>query len=136
MVVFTQAFAYLSAFRHRYPVFNDDIQGTGAVVLSGFLNAAKLSSSASGRPLSDHRILFLGAGSAGVGVAQQLMSFFKLQGLSEQEARERIWLVDSQGLVFNKRGKLAEHKLCECLPFLMLRSSFLTFVNRLLKKGL
>nr|ADM26561.1 malic enzyme [Cunninghamella echinulata] len=105
-----KAFAFLSSFRDRYPLFNDDIQGTGAVVLSGFLNAAKLSSAASGRPLTDHRILFLGAGSAGVGVGMQLMSFFKLQGMSEQEARERIWLVDSQGLVYDARGKLAEHK--------------------------
>jgi len=105
-----KAFAFLSAFRDRYPVFNDDIQGTGAVVLSGFTNAAKLSSAASGRPLSDHRILFLGAGSAGVGVASQLQSFFKLQGLSQDEARERIWLVDSQGMIFDKRGPMAEHK--------------------------
>ena len=82
------------------------------MVLSGFLNAAKLSSAASGRPLSDHRILFLGAGSAGVGVAMQLMSFFKMQGLSEEEARRRIWLVDSQGLIFNARGSMAEHKKC------------------------
>ncbi|KAL6302673.1 malic enzyme [Sparassis latifolia] len=105
-----KAFAHLSAFRERYPVFNDDIQGTGAVVLSGFMNAARLSSAASGRPLSDHRILFLGAGSAGVGVAMQLMSFFKLQGLSTEEARRRIWLIDSQGLIYNDRGSMAEHK--------------------------
>ncbi|KAF7795632.1 hypothetical protein EIP86_006797 [Pleurotus ostreatoroseus] len=105
-----KAFHFLSSFRDRYPLFNDDIQGTGAVVLSGFLNAAKLSSAASGRPLTDHRILFLGAGSAGVGVAMQLMSFFKLQGMSEDEARERIYLVDSQGLIYDARGKLAEHK--------------------------
>ncbi|KAI0918429.1 hypothetical protein AcV5_002423 [Taiwanofungus camphoratus] len=104
------AFLYLSRYRDRYPLFNDDIQGTGAVVLSGFLNAAKLSSAASGRPLSEHRILFLGAGSAGVGVATQLMSFFKLQGLSTEEARQRIYLVDSQGLVFDGRGPMAEHK--------------------------
>ncbi|KAI0066794.1 malic enzyme [Artomyces pyxidatus] len=104
------AFHYLDHFRHRYPVFNDDIQGTGAVVLSGFLNAAKLSSAASGRPLNSHRILFLGAGSAGVGVAMQLQSFFKIQGLSEEEARNRIYLVDSQGLIFDSRGPMAEHK--------------------------
>ncbi|KAI0045035.1 malic enzyme [Auriscalpium vulgare] len=104
------AFYYLDSFRHRYPVFNDDVQGTGAVVLSGFLNAAKLSSAASGRPLTSHRILFLGAGSAGVGVAMQLMSFFKLQGLSEEDARSRIYLVDSQGLIYDSRGPMAEHK--------------------------
>jgi len=104
------AFAYLTRFRDRYPLFNDDIQGTGAVVLSGLLNAAKLSSAASGRPLKDHRILFLGAGSAGVGVATQLMSFFKLQGMSTEEARRQIWLVDSQGLIFDSRGPMAEHK--------------------------
>lgn len=104
------AFKYLERYQNKYPVFNDDIQGTGAVVLSGFLNAAKLSSMASGQPLSSHRILFFGAGSAGVGVAQQLTSFFTLQGLSKEEARKCIWLVDSQGLVYNARGQLAEHK--------------------------
>ncbi|KAF7426262.1 hypothetical protein PC9H_008630 [Pleurotus ostreatus] len=105
-----KAFLYLERFREKYPLFNDDIQGTGAVVLSGFLNAAKLSSAASGLLMTAHRILFFGAGSAGVGVAMQLMSFFTLQGLSVQEARERIWFVDSQGMVYTARGRLAEHK--------------------------
>ncbi|KAK2461263.1 hypothetical protein APHAL10511_006790 [Amanita phalloides] len=104
------AFAYLDRYRNQYPVFNDDIQGTGAVVLGGFWNAAKMSSAVSGRPLTDHRIMFFGAGSAGVGVATQLMSFFMLHGLSKEEARQRIWLVDSQGLVYNSRGRIAEHK--------------------------
>ncbi|KIJ25489.1 hypothetical protein M422DRAFT_50891 [Sphaerobolus stellatus SS14] len=104
------AFTYLERYRHQYPVFNDDIQGTGCVVLSGFLNAARLSSAASGRALSDQRILFLGAGSATVGVATQLMSFFTLQGLSVEEARSRIWMADSQGLVYDARGPMAEHK--------------------------
>ncbi|KAF6764204.1 malate dehydrogenase [Ephemerocybe angulata] len=105
-----KAFRYLERYRHQYPVFNDDIQGTGAVVLSGLMNAAKLSSAASGMPLNAHRILFFGAGSAGVGVATQLQSFFTLQGLSVEEARRRIWLIDSQGLVYESRGRLAEHK--------------------------
>jgi len=104
------AFHYLDSFRNRYPVFNDDVQGTGAVVLSGFLNAAKLSSAASGQPLESHRVLFLGAGSAGVGVAMQLLSFFKLQGLSQEEAKRQIYMVDSQGLIFDSRGPMAEHK--------------------------
>jgi malate dehydrogenase (oxaloacetate-decarboxylating)(NADP+) len=88
------------------------VQGTGAVVLSGFLNAAKLSSAASGQPLASHRILFLGAGSAGVGVATQLLSFFKLQGLTEEEARHQIYLADSQGLIYDLRGPMADHKKC------------------------
>ncbi|KAF8196005.1 hypothetical protein BJ912DRAFT_955866 [Pholiota molesta] len=104
------AFKYLERYRHKYPVFNDDIQGTGAVVLSGFLNAAKLASAASGLPLTEHRILFFGAGSAGVGVASQLMSFFTLLGMTEEQARRKIYLVDSQGLVYDARGGLAEHK--------------------------
>lgn len=82
-------------------------------MLSGFINAAKLSSAASGAPLSSHRILFFGAGSAGVGVATQLMSFFTINGLSPEEARDRIYLVDSQGLIFNERGPMAEHKKCQ-----------------------
>ena len=94
-------------------------QGTGAVILSGFINAAKLSAAASGLPLTEQRILFFGAGSAGVGVARQLLSFFKLEGLSEDEARERIWLVDSQGLVYDARGTLPEHKKCGCAPIIL-----------------
>ncbi|KDQ16653.1 hypothetical protein BOTBODRAFT_30567 [Botryobasidium botryosum FD-172 SS1] len=104
------AFKYLALFRDRYPVFNDDIQGTGGVVLSGFINAAKLSSAASGLPLKEHRVVFFGAGSAGVGVARQLLHFFKLQGLTEEEAKKQIWTVDSKGLITADRTDLQEHK--------------------------
>ncbi|KDR82704.1 hypothetical protein GALMADRAFT_841399 [Galerina marginata CBS 339.88] len=104
------AFRYLEMFRTKYRCFNDDIQGTGAVVLSGFLNAARIASSAAGTSLSDQRILFLGAGSAGIGVAKQLMSFFTLLGLSEEEARCRIYTVDSKGLITADRKGLQEHK--------------------------
>ncbi|KAL0960632.1 hypothetical protein HGRIS_005661 [Hohenbuehelia grisea] len=104
------AFRYLDRYRHRYQCFNDDIQGTGAVVLSGFINAARLSSAASGLPLSEHKILFFGAGSAGIGVAKQLMSFFRLQGMSEEEAKDRIYTVDSKGLITADRDGLQEHK--------------------------
>ncbi|KAJ3505049.1 hypothetical protein NLJ89_g7618 [Agrocybe chaxingu] len=104
------AFRYLDLFRNQYRCFNDDIQGTGSVVLSGFLNAARLASAAAGTPLSDQRILFFGAGSAGIGVAKQLTSFFTLLGLSEEEARQRIWTVDSKGLITADRKGLQEHK--------------------------
>lgn len=93
-------------------MFNDDIQGTGSVILGGFVNAARLSAEASGRDLKDQRIVFMGAGSAGVGVAKQLLSFFKNLGMPEEEAKERVWLVDTKGLVTEDRGdKLAAHKI-------------------------
>ncbi|TEB39908.1 malate dehydrogenase [Coprinellus micaceus] len=104
------AFRYLDLFRNQYRVFNDDIQGTGSVVLSGFFNAARLSAAAAGTPLTDQRILFFGAGSAGIGVAKQLLSFFTLQGLSVEEAKSRIWTVDSKGLITADRKGLQEHK--------------------------
>ncbi|KAJ4482232.1 malate dehydrogenase [Lentinula aciculospora] len=104
------AFKYLDLFRSRYRVFNDDIQGTGAVVLSGFINAARISSAASGLPLTEHRILFFGAGSSGIGVAKQLVSFFTELGMSADEAKKHIYTVDSKGLVTADRKGLQEHK--------------------------
>ncbi|KAF8073798.1 malate dehydrogenase [Lyophyllum atratum] len=101
------AFRYLDMFRNQYRCFNDDVC---AVVLSGFINAARLSSAASGKPLTDHRILFFGAGSSGIGVAKQLLSFFKLLGMSEEEAKSRIYTVDSKGLITADREGLQEHK--------------------------
>jgi len=93
-------------------MFNDDIQGTGSVILGGFQNAARIASAASGGgALKDHRILFYGSGSAGVGVAKQVMSFFINLGMTEEEAKARIWTVDSKGLIFEGRsGGLAKHK--------------------------
>lgn len=107
---FKNPFPSLERYQETYAMFNDDIQGTGAVILGGFINAVKQS----GVAPADQRAVFLGAGSAGVGVAKQLTEFFmKEGGLSEDEARRRFWLVDSQGLVTLDRpgGKLAEHKI-------------------------
>lgn len=75
-------------------------------MLAGLVSAARLS------PLNphEHRILFYGAGSAGIGVAKQLLSFFTLNGMSEEEARNHIWLVDSKGLIYDGRNNVAEHK--------------------------
>lgn len=75
-------------------MFNDDIQGTGAVILSGFINAVKLS----GVPVREQRLLFYGAGSAGVGVAVQLRDhLMKAGGMSEEEANAKFWLMDTKG---------------------------------------
>jgi len=65
---------------------------SGAVVLSGFINAANISSKASGTRLEDQRIIFFGAGSAGIGVAKQLVSFFTFLGQSEEEAKSKIYV--------------------------------------------
>ncbi|ROV93644.1 hypothetical protein VMCG_08109 [Cytospora schulzeri] len=102
-----KAFGYLERYREDYKCFNDDIQGTGAVVLGGYIGAANLS----GVPLEEQRLVFMGAGSAGVGVAKQLVEYYTRRGLSEQAAKDKFWLVDTKGLVTQDRGdKLAEHK--------------------------
>ncbi|KAK8001428.1 malic enzyme [Apiospora marii] len=102
-----KAFNYLTRYRNKYKCFNDDIQGTGAVVLGGYIGAVNLS----GVPIEEQRLVFMGAGSAGVGVAKQLVEFYTRQGLTEKEAKEKFWLVDTKGLVTADRGdRLAEHK--------------------------
>ncbi|GAB7323301.1 hypothetical protein MBLNU13_g05775t1 [Cladosporium sp. NU13] len=104
---FKNPFPSLERYKDTYTMFNDDIQGTGAVILAGFINAVKQS----GVPAKDQRAVFLGAGSAGVGVAKQLAAFFINEGLTEDEARKCFWLVDSKGMVTNDReGELADHK--------------------------
>ena len=89
-------------------MFNDDIQGTGAVIMGGVINAVKRT----GISPRDHRAVFFGAGSAGVGVAKQIVDYFVHEGLTEDEARSCFWLVDTKGLVTSDRGDtLAEHKV-------------------------
>jgi malate dehydrogenase (oxaloacetate-decarboxylating)(NADP+) len=107
------AFALLERYRHRYRVFNDDIQGTAAVTLAGLFAAMRLIVADGGpdRRLSDQKLLFLGAGEAGVGIADLVVTSMVKEGLSEEEARERCWFVDSQGLVVRDRSNLANHKL-------------------------
>ncbi|KAL1901600.1 hypothetical protein Cpir12675_000470 [Ceratocystis pirilliformis] len=103
-----KAFNYLDRYRDSYKCFNDDIQGTGAVVLGGYIGAVNLSAV----PIEEQRLVFMGAGSAGVGVAKQLVEYYTRRGLTEAEARDKFWLVDTKGLVTKDRGdKLASHKV-------------------------
>ncbi|KUJ19977.1 NADP-dependent malic enzyme [Mollisia scopiformis] len=105
---FKNPFPALERYQHKYSCFNDDIQGTGAVILAGIINALK----ATGKPVKDQRAVFIGAGSAGVGVAKQIVEFFVKEGLTEDEARRCFWFVDTKGLITNDRGdKLAPHKI-------------------------
>lgn len=107
------AFHLLERYRNRYRVFNDDIQGTAAVTLAGLFAALRLIAAEGGpsRKLSEQRLLFLGAGEAGVGIADLVVTAMTEEGLSVQEARERCWFVDSHGLVIKDRTDLAAHKL-------------------------
>ncbi|XHG03127.1 hypothetical protein AWENTII_006447 [Aspergillus wentii] len=105
---FKNPFPALERYRDVYTCFNDDIQGTGAVILGGVINAVKRS----GLPCKEHRAVFFGAGSAGVGVARQIVEFFMREGMTEDEARSCFYLVDTKGLVTADRGdRLADHKV-------------------------
>jgi malate dehydrogenase (oxaloacetate-decarboxylating)(NADP+) len=96
----------LARYRNKVCCYNDDIQGTAAVTMAGLINAFKVT----GGRFRDQRFLFVGAGSAGIGHANMFVSAMVQEGLPLAEARKRIWLFDSKGLVVTGRPGLAEHK--------------------------
>jgi len=101
------AIALLARYRDKVSCYNDDIQGTAGVTLSGLINALKIT----GGNLQDQRILFLGAGSAATGLANLIVSALGQQGIAPEVARQQIRMFDSQGLVVAGRPGLATHKL-------------------------
>ncbi|MCA9917985.1 MAG: oxaloacetate-decarboxylating malate dehydrogenase, partial [Anaerolineales bacterium] len=117
--------------RNAYCTFNDDIQGTAAVTLSGIYSALRLT----GGKLSEQKLLFLGAGEAGIGIADLIVSAMMDEGLSEAEARQRCWFVDSRGLVESTRTDLAEHKLAYAHEFAA-QPDFLSAVKALQPTGI
>ena len=107
----TNATPLLQKYRHSECIFNDDIQGTAAVTVGTLLAACH----AQKKALKDHRIVFVGAGSAGCGIAEQIILHIKEQGLTEEEALNRIYLTNSQGLLTgNTQGlKLFQRKFAK-----------------------
>jgi malate dehydrogenase (oxaloacetate-decarboxylating)(NADP+) len=100
------AFRLLQRFRDRACTFNDDIQGTAAVVLAGLYSALRVS----GGALGEQRILCLGAGEAATGICDLVVAALAGEGMSAEEARRRCWLFDSRGLVVADRTDLTAHK--------------------------
>jgi malate dehydrogenase (oxaloacetate-decarboxylating)(NADP+) len=103
----TNAFALLHRYQDRICCFNDDIQGTASVTLAGLYSAARLS----GVALKDMRILFYGAGEAGIGIGDLIVEALKAEGVGEAAARRQCWFFDSKGLVVQSRTGLVAHKL-------------------------
>jgi malate dehydrogenase (oxaloacetate-decarboxylating) len=103
----------LERYRDRLCSFNDDIQGTGAVALA----VAMAGAAAGDARFADQRVVLLGAGSAAAGITRQLVTGMRSDGLSADEARRRIWLVDAPGLVHSRQQDLDAFKSEYARPF-------------------
>jgi len=102
----------LQRYRDELLTFNDDIQGTASVALGAVLGAVKVT----GKSLKDQQIVMLGAGSAGIGVADGLRAAMKGEGLSEQEASRHFWVVDRDGLLHSGRKDLTPEQRVYAQP--------------------
>ncbi len=100
------AIKQLDRFRNQATTFNDDIQGTAAVVLSGIYGGLRVT----GKSMRDQRLVFAGAGASAHGIAGLFVAALVEGGLSEEEARRRIWTVDTKGLVLSSRPGLEDFK--------------------------
>ncbi|MBE7094832.1 oxaloacetate-decarboxylating malate dehydrogenase [Bacillus cereus] len=97
----------LDKYRHDICTFNDDIQGTGAVSLAAVLSAVKVS----GIPLSEHHVVVFGAGTAGIGIADQVRDAMVRVGVSEEESYKRFWCIDRNGLVTDNMEDLLDFQI-------------------------
>ena len=97
----------LQRYRNKYCVYNDDVQGTAGITLAGMINATKLK----GTKLKDEKYLFLGAGSAGIGLADLLCSALVAQGMTLKEAQSRVYMFDINGLLESTRKDLVDFQM-------------------------
>jgi malate dehydrogenase (oxaloacetate-decarboxylating)(NADP+) len=103
----TTAIPLLARYRDRVCCFNDDIQGTASIAVAGLFAACR----ALGNTLADHRYLFFGAGSAATGIADLVVQAMKARGTSDADARARIWLMNSKGLVVHGNPGIQPHQV-------------------------
>jgi malate dehydrogenase (oxaloacetate-decarboxylating) len=96
----------LVTYRDQYRIFNDDMQGTGAITLAAALSAVKVT----GVPMAEQKLLVFGAGTAGVGIADQLHDAMVRDGATEEQATAQVWLVDKQGLLTSDMPGLRDYQ--------------------------
>lgn len=103
----SNAFRLLEQYRDQTCAFNDDIQGTGAVAAAGLIASLRIT----GGKLSEQKLLFLGAGEAGIGIADVFVAALAEEGIAAEQARKQCWFVDSKGLLTSDRETMATHKI-------------------------
>ena len=108
----TNARRILLANREKYRIFNDDMQGTGAIVIAAVVSGMKVT----GQSFADQRLVVYGAGTAGTGMADQIHAGMVRDGLSPDEARSRIWLIDRAGLVTDDMEGLPDYQQAYARP--------------------
>ena len=91
----------LEKYRNRISTFNDDMQGTGAITLAAVVSAVRVC----GAPMRNQRVVIFGAGTAGLGIADQIRDAMMREGLSQEDASARFWLVDTSGLLTDDMGE-------------------------------
>lgn len=102
----------LEQYRDQYRIFNDDMQGTGAIVMASVFSALKVTK----QSFADQRLVVYGAGTAGTGMADQISAAMERAGLSREEAKARVWLIDKNGLVTDDMENLPDYQQAYARP--------------------